>query len=185
MSRFQVKDLPLGGLKLVQFQPSEDPRGSLTRMFCSANLRPFWPEPIRQINQTTTRLGGTIRGLHFQRPPHAEKKLVSCLRGEVWDVAVDLRAGSPTFLQWHAECLSAVNRRGMMIPEGFAHGFQTLTPDVEMLYFHSAAYCPDAEGGIRPLDPRLGIPWPRVISSISERDKAHALLDPGFAGMRL
>ena len=162
-----------------------DSRGSLTRLFCSKELRFLWPGPVMQINQTTTAFKGTVRGLHFQHPPHAEKKLVLCLRGEVWDVAVDLREGSPTFLRWHAECLSTVNRRAMLIPEGFAHGFQALTPEVEMLYFHSAAHCPEAEGGVCPTDPQLGIPWPKIVSLISDKGKSHALLDPGFTGLRI
>ena len=88
-----------------------------------------------------------MRGLHFQYPPHAETKLVSCLRGEVFDVAVDLRRDSPTFLRWHAEILSSDNHRTLLIPEGFAHGFQTLTEDCELLYLHTAAWQPGAEGG--------------------------------------
>ena len=183
MSRFQIMDLPLEGPKLVQFQPRGDSRGSLTRLFCSKELRFLWPGPVMQINQTTTILTGTVRGFHFQHPPYAEKKLVLCLSGEVWDVAVDLRAGSPTFLRWHAECLSSTNRRAMLIPEGFAHGFQTLSPNVEMVYFHSAPHVAEAEGGIRPSDPRLEIAWPQPVTEISDRDKSHPLLDPGFTGL--
>jgi dTDP-4-dehydrorhamnose 3,5-epimerase len=91
---------------------------------------------------------GTVRGLHFQRPPHAEAKLVTCLHGQVFDVAVDLRAGSPTFLQWHAEELTESNGRSLLIPEGFAHGFQTLSEHCELLYVHSATFVPSSEGGI-------------------------------------
>ena len=101
--------------------------------------------------------------MHYQNPPYAEKKLVMCLRGEVWDVAVDLRAGSPTFLQWHAEVLSAANEQAMLIPEGFAHGFQTRTDDVEMIYFHSKKYSPSDERGLSPEDPKLSISWPLPI----------------------
>lgn len=182
MSRFQIKDLPLIGLYLVEFQPMGDARGSLTRRFCSQELGSIWPGAIVQINHTHTVKRGTVRGLHFQKPPHAERKLVTCLRGKVWDVAVDLRAGSSTFLQWHAETLSAANRRAMLIPEGFAHGFQTQSDDVEMLYFHSAAYAPAAEGGVSPTDPGLAIPWPVPIASISERDQSHTPIDKDFRG---
>jgi dTDP-4-dehydrorhamnose 3,5-epimerase len=110
-------------------------------------------------------------------------KLVSCIRGEVWDVAVDIRAGSPTFLRWHAERLSADNRQAMLIPEGFAHGFQTLTADVEMLYCHSTAHAPGAEGGLNPRDPKLAIAWPLEIGEISERDAGHAPLTDSFTGV--
>lgn len=98
--------------------------------------------------------------MHFQRTPHAEMKLVSCVRGLVFDVAVDLRRGSPTFLRWHSELLSADNHKTLVIPEGFAHGFQTLTDDCEMLYLHTTAYAPDAEAGLNPQDARLAIAWP-------------------------
>lgn len=185
MSRFEIQDLPLAGLKLVQPQPQGDARGSLTRLFCAEELRSIWPKPVVQINLTRSRQRGTVRGLHFQHPPHAEAKLVTCLRGEVWDVVVDLRAGSPTLLQWHAETLSGANRRGIIIPEGFAHGFQTQSDEVEMLYFHSAGYLPAAEDGLSPQDPRLDIPWPAPIALISERDRSHPQLDQNFKGLAL
>lgn len=183
VSRFQIKNLPLPGLQLVQFQPLGDSRGSLTRFFCSQELGSLWPAAIVQINHTQTANRGTVRGMHFQKPPHAERKLVTCLRGEVWDVAVDLRAGSPTFLRWHAEKLSAANWRAMLIPEGFAHGFQTLSDDVELLYFHSAAYASEVEAGVSPNDPRLAIPWPLGIAAISGRDQSHPPIDQNFCGM--
>jgi len=183
MNRFQIKKLPLEGLQLIQFQPVGDSRGSLLRLFCSQELRPVWLGAVLQVNHTRTARRGTVRGLHFQRPPHAERKLVICLRGEVWDVAVDLRAGSPTFLQWHAETLSAAEPRAMVIPEGFAHGFQTRSDDVEMLYFHSAAYRAEAEGGVSPGDPRLAISWPDPITLISERDRSFAPIEKNFQGM--
>lgn len=186
MGRFTVSDLPLAGLKLVERQRLGDHRGFLARLFCAEELAEAgWSKPIAQINHTMTARRGTVRGLHFQHPPQAEMKLVSCIRGEVWDVAVDLRAESPGFLAWHAERLSAENGRALLIPEGFAHGFQALTDDAELLYCHSAAYAPEAEGGLNPLDPRLAIAWPLEIADMSERDRAHPLLDAGFAGVRL
>jgi len=126
---------------------------------------------------------GTVRGMHFQRPPHAEMKLVSCVRGEVFDVAVDLRRGSPTFLRWHAERLSADNNRALLIPQGFAHGFQALTDDAELIYCHSAAYDAASEGGLNPRDPRLAIAWPLPITELSARDAQAAMLDAAFTGM--
>ena len=136
-----------------------------------------------QINHTFTASRGTVRGIHFQYPPHTEIKFVSCLRGEVFDVAVDLRCNSPTFLCWHSEMLSADNHRTLVIPEGFAHGFQALSNDCEMLYLHTAAYQPDAEDGLNVRDPRLSIEWPLPIVELSQRDAGFPLLDETFAGV--
>ncbi len=184
MSRFAVVDLPLAGLKRVERRRLGDARGFLSRLFCADELRAAgWQKPIAQLNHTFTAQKGTVRGLHFQRPPHAEMKLVSCLRGAVWDVAVDVRAGSPTFLQWHAEELSADNGRALLLPEGFAHGFQALTDDVELLYCHSAPFAADAEAGLRTTDPRLAIAWPEDVVGLSPRDLQHPLLDDAFAGI--
>jgi dTDP-4-dehydrorhamnose 3,5-epimerase len=184
MSRLNVDSLPLEGLKRITRQRLGDERGFLARLFCAEALASAgWVKPIAQVNHTFTALPGTLRGMHFQRPPHAEMKLVSCLGGEVFDVAVDLRQGSPTFLQWHGEILSGENARALLIPEGFAHGFQTLTPDVTMLYCHSAAYAPDAEGGLNARDPRLNITWPLPIAALSARDENHPMIGPEFAGL--
>ncbi len=186
MSRFVVADTPLSGLKRVQRQLLGDARGYLSRLFCTDELAEAgWHKPIVQINHTFTAEAGTVRGMHYQQPPHAEMKLVHCLRGQVWDVAVDLRAGSPTFLQWHAEMLSAENHVALLIPEGFAHGFQALSPDVEMLYLHSAAYAPQADRGLHVLDPRLAIGWPLPVRGLSPRDAAHPMTDVRFEGVRL
>lgn len=184
MSRFNVTDLPLSGLKLIQRQRLGDARGFLARLFCAEELAlAGWKKPIVQINHTHTAKRGMVRGMHYQTPPHAEMKLVSCIRGEVFDVAVDLRAGSPTFLQWHAETLSADNGRALLIPEGFAHGFQALADGCEMLYFHTAAYCKEAEGGLHVLDPRLDIHWPLPISDLSQRDAEHPWIGDEFQGV--
>ena len=145
---------------------------------CSSDLK-----GIVQINHTLTVMRGTVRGLHFQYPPHAEIKIVSCLRGEVFDVAVDLRQGSPTFLQWHGEILSASNHRTLLIPEGFAHGFQTLSDDCELLYFHTAAYQPSAEGGLNAQDPKLNIFWPETVVELSSRDAGQPLVNEEFVGV--
>jgi dTDP-4-dehydrorhamnose 3,5-epimerase len=126
---------------------------------------------------------GAARGLHYQHGPHAEMKLVRCLKGKVWDVAADLRAGSSTFLKWHAEELSAENARMMLIPEGFAHGFQVLEEDSKLLYLHTAYYASSAEGGVRPTDPRLSIRWPLAMQDLSDRDRNHPLLTSDFTGL--
>lgn len=184
MNRFMISEAPLAGLKIIERQRLTDARGFLARVFCLKEFAIFgWNKPIAQINQTATFRKGTIRGMHFQCPPHAEMKLVSCLRGEVWDVAVDIRADSPTFLHWHGVCLSAENCRALLIPEGFAHGFQTLTDDSELLYCHSTAYFAGAEGGLNPQDPQLRIIWPLPVTEISARDKSHPFIDNGFAGL--
>ncbi len=124
--RFEILETPIQGLKVLQRKPIGDSRGYLERMFCAEELESLIPASrgIAQVNHTLTVRRGTARGLHFQYPPYAETKFVNCLLGEVFDVAVDLRQGSPTFLQWYAEVLSAENHRTMVVPEGFAHGFQ-------------------------------------------------------------
>jgi dTDP-4-dehydrorhamnose 3,5-epimerase len=122
--------------------------------------------------------------MHYQRVPAAEAKLIRCVRGHVYDVAVDLRAGSPTFLRWHATELRADEPREVFIPEGFAHGFQALSDDAQLLYFHTAPWTPACEGGVRHDDPRLAIAWPLPVSAVSDRDGAHPLLDDDYAGMR-
>ena len=185
MSRFIVSDTPIAGVKLVQRQPLEDERGFFARVFCVQDLaHAGWNKPLAQINQTVTRQRGTVRGLHYQQAPHADMKLVSCLRGMVWDVVVDLRAGSPTFLRWHAQALSADNHCATLIPEGCAHGFQSLCDDAELLYCHSMPYVPKADAGLNPLDERLDIPWPLPVAMLSERDARHPMVDARFAGVR-
>lgn len=186
MGRFVVADTPLGGLKVISRTPITDSRGSFSRVFCREELADAgWRKPIAQINLSYTARRGTIRGLHFQRPPQAEMKLVSCIRGAVWDVAVDVRAGSPTFLQWHAEQLSADNGRSLLIPEGFAHGFQALTDHVELVYCHSASYAPQAETGLWPFDAMVAVPWPSVPTDMSERDASFPRISREFQGVLL
>lgn len=186
MSRFTVFDTPLLELKVIERKPLSDKRGFLTRLFCNKEFDSMcWSEPIAQINHTSTVNKGTIRGMHFQCPPYSEKKLVNCLDGEVWDVAVDVRSGSPTFLQWYGVHLSAKNCLALLIPEGFAHGFQTLTKNVELLYCHSAPYKAEAERGVNPRDPKLAIDWPIPVTEISDRDKSHSFLNDDFQGVIL
>ncbi len=186
MSRFTCTALPLAGLTRVERQPLADARGFFERLFCAEELAACgWRQPIAQINHSLTRQVGSVRGLHYQKTPHAEMKLVTCLRGAVWDVAVDLRVGSPTFLHWHAEELSASNARALLIPQGFAHGFQALTDDAELLYCHTHPYTPGAEAGIHPLDQRLGIAWPLPPQALSPRDASLPGLTDCFEGILL
>ena len=186
MSRFTILDTPINDLKIVERQQLGDSRGFLARLFCVEELAAAgWHKPIIQINQTLTQKQGTIRGLHFQNAPYADMKLVTCLHGAIWDVVVDLRAGSPTFLQWHAEELSADNHRALLIPEGFAHGFQTLCDDCELIYLHSQAYKQGAEAGLNAKDSMISIRWPLAITELSARDAQHPMLDPQFKGVTL
>jgi dTDP-4-dehydrorhamnose 3,5-epimerase len=186
MSRFTVTPLQLEGLCVLERKPVEDERGFLSRIFCADELRAAgWLWPVSQINHSLTNVRGTVRGMHYQHPPAAEAKLVSCIRGAVWDVAVDLRRDSPTFLQWHAEELSPVNRRALLIPPGFAHGFQAIEPDSELVYVHSAPYSPSHEGALNPRDPRLAIRWPLGIAAISEKDANSPMIGPDFQGIML
>lgn len=169
--------LPLDGAYRIDLERRGDERGFFARIFCEEEfaahgLATHWT----QCNMSFSALRGTLRGLHFQRPPAAETKLIRCTRGAIFDVIVDLRAGSETYGKWHAERLDSANHAMICVPEGFAHGFQTLTDDVEMFYCHSAPYCAVHEGGLRWNDPRLGIQWPLTETEISDRDRAFPLL---------
>jgi dTDP-4-dehydrorhamnose 3,5-epimerase len=184
MSQFHIVDTAIHGLKVIERTNIGDQRGFLTRIFCDEQLKSAgWEKHIAQINYTVTKKKGTVRGMHFQTKPHAEMKLVTCLQGSIWDVAVDLRKNSPTFLQWHAEKLSSENCRALLIPEGLAHGFQALMDDCELVYLHSAPYMPGAEAGIRPNDPQLHIDWPLDFYEISARDRKFPLLTNEFEGI--
>jgi dTDP-4-dehydrorhamnose 3,5-epimerase len=186
MSRFDLMDTPIRGLKVIERMRLGDQRGFFERIFCDQDLdKVLGGRSIVQINHTFTAKEGAVRGLHFQHPPHADMKIVACLKGEVFDVAVDLRRGSPSFLKWHAELLSACNCRMLAIPEGFAHGFQALTNECELLYLHTAPYEPAAEEGLNASDPTLAIEWPLVISELSDRDKQQPMLNSNFRGLAL
>ena len=174
------------GLVVVETNPYKDIRGAFARIYCERELAiVIGQRRIVQINHSRTVAIGAVRGLHYQRSPDAEMKLVRCLKGRVWDVAVDLRHNSPTFLHWHGEELMAANNRMMVIPEGFAHGFQVLEPESELLYLHTTFYKPEAEGGLRCDDPTLAIKWPLSITELSMRDASHPLVDLNFSGIRL
>ena len=176
----------LAQVVIVDATVNADQRGYFSRLFCQNALESvLGARTIVQINHSCTHRIGAVRGLHYQVGQHAEMKLVRCLRGKVWDVAVDLRAGSPTFLEWHAEELSPGQNNMLVIPEGCAHGFQVLESDSELLYLHTAAYEPSAEGGIQPMDPLVNISWPLVIEDLSTRDQQHPTLDANFSGLAL
>lgn len=179
-----IQTTELHGVFVAETSANVDHRGAFARLFCEEELGDvIGGRRIVQINQSITTRVGAVRGLHYQRPPHAEMKLVRCLRGRVWDVAVDLRTGSPTFLDWHAEELTPGNARMLMIPEGCAHGFQVLESGSELLYLHTAFYDPAAEDGVRCDDPGLAIPWPLPIGDWSQRDRSLPRLDAAFRGI--
>jgi dTDP-4-dehydrorhamnose 3,5-epimerase len=182
--RFDVSETELAGAYVLQRKPHTDERGWFERMYCTADLADvLGSRAIVQVNRSLTRTKATVRGLHYQVPPSAEAKLISCLRGAIFDVAVDVRRDSPTFLRWHAEMLTGENRRSLFVPEGFAHGFQTVGDDSEVLYFATAAYDPTAERGLHPLDPRVAIAWPLAVEQLSERDASHPVVAPDFEGI--
>ncbi len=173
-------------LYVIEFEPIQDNRGIFYRVFCKDELKEIGHQKeIVQINLSSTVKKGAIRGMHFQYPPMVENKMVKCLKGAVYDVAIDLRKNSSTFLQWHGEVLSAENFKMIYIPEGFAHGFQTLKKNSELLYFHTEFYNAEHEGGIRYDDPLIGIKWPLEVSDISKRDREHQFLSIDFKGIEI
>ena len=163
----------VSGAWVVELQRLGDERGFFARAWCKDELSNHGiTTGLSQANLSFSQRVGTIRGMHFQRGPHAEMKSVRCIRGAVFDVVLDLRPDSSTYCQWHGEELSAENRRMLVVPEGCAHGFQTVLDDSEVFYLVSQPYAPDSEGGVRWDDPAFDIQWPLPISEISLRDAA-------------
>ena len=174
----------LPGVVVVETTPYADHRGAFARLYCERELAPVIDRRrIVQINHSRTAMVGAVRGMHFQYPPHAEMKLARCLAGRIWDVAVDLRVGSPAFLRWHAEELTPDNARMLVIPEGCAHGFQVLEPDSELLYLCTAFYTPDAEDGVSCNDPHLDITWPLPVVGLSQRDNSFPPITANYSGI--
>lgn len=175
---------PLTGSYIIDLTPFADNRGWFARTYCKNEFEQIGhTSEWVQINHSYTVQKGTLRGMHYQLPPFSEIKMVRCIAGSVFDVIVDLRKDSSTFLHWFGAELSAANKRMMYIPEGFAHGFQTLENDSELIYHHSAFYTPSAEQGLRFDDTRINIQWPVSVPVLSERDKQHPALDDSFAGI--
>lgn len=181
-----IHSTPITDLMVAESKVFKDDRGAFARLFCEQALSSvIGGRKIVQINHSHTTVVGAVRGMHFQHPPHAEMKLVRCLKGKVLDVAVDLRPQSPSYKRWYAQELSPQNAHMMVIPEGFAHGFQVLEAGSELLYLHTAFYKPEFEGGVRHDDPELGIVWPLPVTDISARDSSHAYIDTSFRGIVL
>jgi dTDP-4-dehydrorhamnose 3,5-epimerase len=185
--RFDITDTPIGGVKVVTRKPIGDERGWFERLFAIEHMVDLgWPsDGIVHVNHTFTADKGTVRGMHYQKPPHAEYKFVSCISGEIYDAVVDLRAGSPTFLQSFGVRLSAENHKSLMLPHGVAHGFQSLSDDAVIMYLVSTAYNFDHEGVVNPKDPRIGIAWPVNITTLSDKDGGAPFLDAGYKGLKL
>ena len=178
----EVVTTSVAGAFAVRHDVRSDARGRFRRQYCerefaAAGLNTRWV----QVNHSVTLGRGSVRGLHFQRPPAAEAKLVSCTLGRAFDVAVDLRHDSPTFRAWAA--LELDETTSFYIPEGCAHGFQALTDEVHLIYLHSAFYAPEAESGVRFDDPAIGVQWPLPVATVSERDRGFARIDSAFEGL--
>ncbi len=170
---------PIAGCYRVQLDLRGDARGYFVRVFDLETLRGIDPSfSVVQVNRSLTGARGAIRGLHFQRAPKAEDKLIQCLRGTIFDVAVDIRPDSPTYRRWVAAELSAENKELLLVPKGCAHGFQTLSEDCLVEYFVTEFYSPQHEGGMHWNDPALGIQWPLPCTMTSEKDAAWPLIAP-------
>ncbi|HLO59720.1 MAG TPA: dTDP-4-dehydrorhamnose 3,5-epimerase [Bacteroidales bacterium] len=179
-------ETPLKGAYIIDLNPISDERGMFMRTYCKNEFAEIGHDKeFVQFNQSVTRQTGTIRGMHYQVPPFSEIKLLRCIRGSVFDVIIDLRQDSPTFLQYFSVELSERNMLSLYIPQGFAHGFQTLEDNTQLIYHHSAFYTPGFEAGIRYNDPAIGINWPLSVSVITEKDKNHPLLNNTFKGITL
>ncbi len=174
----------LTGAYIVDTSPLKDDRGMFMRTYCKKQFEQigFTSEWV-QMNHSISYKKGTIRGMHFQIPPFGEIKMVKCIQGAIFDVIVDLRKDSPTFLQWISVDLTKENKRMLYIPAGFAHGFQTLTDDTELIYHHSHFFTPEAETGLLYNDPLLGINWPLALTAISDRDLSHPTINKEFKGI--
>ncbi len=174
----------LSGSFTIEPEAVQDERGWFARYYCANEFKKIGHDKEWvQMNHSFTHSKGSIRGMHFQLDPFREIKLVRCISGAVFDVIIDLRKDSPGFLNWFGAELSSANKKMMYIPEGFAHGFQTLSNDCELLYHHSAFYLPDKESGIRYNDPRINIEWPLAVTVVSDKDKQHELIDDHFKGI--
>lgn len=184
--RFTFEPLPLEGAWRIIRKKLGDERGFLERMFCGQEMAErVGFGAVAQINRTLTCAVGVVRGMHYQTLPSAEAKIITCLRGEILDVIVDIRKGSPTFLQHVEVPLSENDDCSLFVPRGYAHGFQTLQPDTELLYLHDNYYDREREHGLLPLDLALGIEWPLEISQMSDRDRNHPAITSDFEGIVL
>lgn len=168
--RFEVLEEPVIGLKKISRAPLKDERGRLERLYCSNEFQEFFPRPIAQVNFTETKIAGTVRGLHYQLAPADETKLVSVIDGELYDIVLDLRTNMPSYGKVFCFHLTSDLHHSLLIPAGFAHGFQTLKDDVKLVYFHDNFYDQEKERGVNILDEALNINFPKSIQKLSKRD---------------
>ena len=184
MNNFTLSETPLIDLKIITRNQKKDNRGYFSRLFCPNELKNIgWHDGVSQINESFTSRQGTIRGMHYQKQPWSEVKIVSCVKGSVFDVAVDLRRDSETYLKWYGLELSSENAMALFIPVGFAHGFQVLSDDALMIYVHSKPYTSEADAGVNPFDKKIAIQWPLSIGLVSDRDSALPFIDFNFYGV--
>ncbi len=181
---FIVEDLPPDGLKLIKRISKNDNRGFFSKIYCSDQLYALgFLKSISQINLSFSSRAGTIRGMHYQVKPYVDTKLINIIRGEVVNVVVDLRVDSSTFMKSYCIKLTDAESVGLLIPAGFAQGFQTISDNVEIIYCHTEKYVRDCERGLNPFDPALSINWPLPVSEISVRDKSQRFIDANFKGL--
>lgn len=174
------------GLYTVAVQKLRDERGIFARTYCKNEFKQIgFDKEFVQFNHSLNKNKGTVRGMHFQQQPYAETKLIRCVQGAVYDVAVDLRKNSPTFLRWFGVELNEENLLSVLIPAGFAHGFQTVTDNAALIYHHTEFYTPQADSGIRFDDPALKIEWPAPPVFVSEKDRGYGLIDHNFKGIEI
>jgi dTDP-4-dehydrorhamnose 3,5-epimerase len=177
-------ETPLKGLYIIHHKILYDERGVFARTFCKEEFLSInFNKEFIQFNQSYNLKKGTFRGMHYQNPPFAETKLIRCVRGSVFDIAVDIRKGSETFMQYYSIELSDKNMCSILIPEGFAHGFQTLEDHTSLIYHHTEQYKTEADAGFSYVDLSIGIKLPLDISTISQKDKSYPLLNKDFKGI--
>lgn len=184
--KFKFIEVELKGVFIIEPKSFVDERGSFDRLFCA---REFGENGLNtklvQINHSKSLVKGSIRGLHYQVSPNAETKVIKCVKGSIFDVIVDVRKDSPTFLKWFGLELSQENKKMLYVPEGFAHGFQALDNEVEVIYFATGFYSPEDERGIRYNDHKVGIKWKLDATVVSDKDANIPLLDDNFEGIEL
>jgi dTDP-4-dehydrorhamnose 3,5-epimerase len=180
----KIIETQIAGLKVIKSDFFQDSRGLFSRFFCAKELELILNDrKIVQINSSITNNVGAIRGMHYQNNPCSEMKIIRCLKGRIYDVAVDLRKDSPTFLKWQGIELTPESNLAYAIPEGFAHGFQVLEEGSHLLYLHTAFYSPELEGAVRFDDPKINISWPLNPTGLSEKDKSHTYINEEFEGI--
>ena len=186
MGKLSIQETPLKGVYVIDTDAFRDTRGVFARWFCDRELEPILSgQKIVNVNFSRTVKKGSIRGMHFQYPPDTETKIVRCIRGCILDVIVDIRKGSPTFLQHFAVELSSEKMNMLYIPKGFAHGFQSLEDNSEIMYLVTQYYSSENESGLNALDPKLNIKWPLDVADMSDKDRNRPYLGDGFSGLQI